>query len=104
MPQKNIWNFKSQFYHGIRSLPVIRRIFGKEMRNLGELIQKISIPYTRILDVATGTGAAASLIPDHHTIFGVDCSLKMLGKAVRSIPLIPVTADASVRPSRKRAW
>jgi ubiquinone/menaquinone biosynthesis C-methylase UbiE len=102
--RRNFWNVKASFYHRMRCLPLVRHIFRSEIQNLRALILKSSIPYTKVLDIATGTGSSLSIIQKPCSVFGIDRSLNMLRRARGNFPMIAINGDAACLPFRDHTF
>ena len=102
--RRNFWNRKASFYHRMRCLPLVRHIFRSEIQNLRALIFKSSIPYTKVLDIATGTGSSLSIIQNPCSVFAIDHSLNMLRRAKKNFPIMAINGDAACLPFKDHTF
>ncbi|MCJ7813066.1 class I SAM-dependent methyltransferase, partial [bacterium] len=95
------WNLKAGLYHPIRSLPLLRNLLCKEIRNLKMLIEKVSFQSVPVLDVGTGIGSTLGIFPDRVQVIGLDHSYVMLRKSRKRENVIGVVGDGNHLPFQK---
>ncbi len=97
------WNIKARFYHSIRSLPFIKKVFEQEIRNLRVLMKEASLCPTKVLDVGIGTGSTVDIFPEDAHIIGMDHAYGMLRKSVGNKKVFGVVGNANQLPFQNHA-
>lgn len=88
----SLWDFKADFYNGVRALPVFRNIHHEEMRNLQRLFP--AQLFACHLDLGTGTGSSLNAFPPSEFTVVSDASSKMLAMAKKTSNFPAVRCNA----------
>ncbi|MDZ7269429.1 MAG: class I SAM-dependent methyltransferase [candidate division KSB1 bacterium] len=88
----SLWHIKAPVYSRIRRLPPLHIILRHESRQLTALLQQITLPIHRHLDVGSGTGDALALLPPAGLRVCLDASPAMLAR-LRAAPKLAARAE-----------
>jgi len=94
----NIWDLKAGWYHGIHSLPLLRRISKEEIDKLKFLMTNKCLQPLTVLAIGTGTGLSLEVFPSTVSVFGMDRSKKMIKRNIRRKLFSGIVGEACCLP------
>ncbi len=98
----DFWNFKSCFYHRLRTIAPLKFILTRELENIRQLLSKLRSE--TILDIGCGTGHSLEFLNASKMKMGMDKNIRMAKKARKNTRVPVFVADAAFLPIRNHAF